>query len=140
MANNIKLKVNGLTHSVARALTLLYVLHNSSCGRGSAAASRNSRLLRSAGRKSRSVRRRGDGREEHHHAGRASGPVRLLAGRRLLDAALQQARIDVQQCRTAAAAEQVDQAADLLATTKNPSETRSTAMNGRSALQDTSKS
>jgi aerobic-type carbon monoxide dehydrogenase small subunit (CoxS/CutS family) len=124
MANSLKIKVNGLTHGVSASLDtpLLYVLHNElhlhgpRFGCGLAQCGACSVLL--------------DGKEIRS----CVTPVAAVSGKAAAPALhpLQQAWIDVQvphcgYCQNG----MMIQAADLLATTKNPSEDQiRTAMNG----------
>ena len=144
MANSLKIKVNGLTHGVSASLDtpLLYVLHNElhlhgprfGCGLaqcGACSVLLNGKEIRSCVTPVAAVA----GQSDHD----ARGPAGPLGGaeRRTTAAApalhpLQQAWIDVQvphcgYCQNG----MMIQAADLLATTKNPSEDQiRTAMNG----------
>ena len=145
MASKLKIKVNGLVHNVTASLDtpLLYVLHNElhlhgprfGCGLAQCGAcsvlldGKEIRLVRDAGRRR---ERQGD----HDARGHAARCTRSRAARpRRAPAALhplQQAWIDVQvphcgYCQNG----MMIQAADLLATTKRPTEAQiRTAMNG----------
>ena len=144
MASKLKIKVNGLVHNVTASLDtpLLYVLHNElhlhgprfGCGLAQCGAcsvlldGKEIRSLRDAGR---CGERQGD----HDARGPAGALREVSAARRSAAPALhplQQAWIEVQvpQCGYCQNGMLI-QAADLLATTKNPTETQiKQAMNG----------
>ena len=144
MASKLKIKVNGLVHNVTASLDtpLLYVLHNElhlhgpRFGCGLAQCGACSVLL--DGKEIRSLRDAGGRRQRQgdHDARGHAGAVREVARHDGVGAGalhpLQQAWIDVQvphcgYCQNG----MMIQAADLLATTKRPTEAQiRTAMNG----------
>ena len=144
MASKLKIKVNGLVHNVTASLDtpLLYVLHNELHLHGPALRLRARAvrcLLGAAGRQGDPfVRDAGRGRQRQgdHDARGHARPLRVVARHDGVDPGalhpLQQAWIDVQvphcgYCQNG----MMIQAADLLATTKRPTEAQiRTAMNG----------
>ena len=143
MASSLKIKVNGLTHSVTASLDtpLLYVLHNElhlhgprfGCGLaqcGACSVLLDGKEIRSCVTPVAAVTGKSD-----HDARGPAGALRVAAGHDRGGAdlhPLQQAWIDQQvpQCGYCQNG-MIIQAADLLATTKNPSQVQiQTAMNG----------
>ena len=144
MASKLKIKVNGLVHNVTASLDtpLLYVLHNElhlhgprfGCGLaqcGACSVLLDGKEIRSCVTPVAAVERQGG-----HDAGGHARPLRVVARNDGVDPGalhpLQQAWIDVQvphcgYCQNG----MMIQAADLLATTKRPTEAQiRTAMNG----------